>query len=278
MSSCPAGGPRRAAAWVAALAVALAGAGCGGSDDPSPATAKDPFRAIPEGTVVAPADKAAPRWEPVTTFSGSGAATRTVNIADDAIQWRVRWRCEPGTFSVTISPAPRSGSARADGDCPGRGEHSWVASGRRELRVQATGAWRVEVEQEVDTALHEPPLAAMRSPAAEVLARGSFYKVERESRGRAILYRLGNGRLALRMENFRTEANTDLFVWLSEARRPRTTRAAFRARHDEFAALKSTLGDQNYLLPRGADASRIRSIVIWCEPVRIVYAAATLTR
>ena len=153
-----------------------------------------------------------------------------------------------------------------------------MSNGRRELRVQATGAWRVEVEQEVDTALREPPLAAMRSPAAEVLARGDFYKVERESRGRAILYRLANGRLALRMEGFKTEANIDLFVWLSEARRPRTTRAAFEARHVEFAALKSTLGDQNYLLPRTARASRIRSIVIWCEPVRIVYAAATLTR
>lgn len=277
MSRRSAGWPRPAAAWVAALAVALAAAGCGDSDEPS-AAEKDPFRAVPQGTVVAPSDKAAPRWEPVTTISGTGAATRTVNIAEDAIQWRVRWRCEPGTFSVTISPAPRSGDARADGDCPGRGEHSWVASGRRELRVQATGAWRIEVEQEVDTPLREPPLAAMRSPAAEVLARGEFYKVERESRGRAILYRLGNGRLALRMENFRTEANTDLFVWLSEARRPRTTQAAFRARHVEFAALKSTLGDQNYLLPRSADASRIRSIVIWCEPVRIVYAAATLTR
>lgn len=277
MSAGPARRPRLAAGWVAVLAVALAGAGCGDGDEPA-APAKDPFRAVPQDTIVAPANKAAPRWEPVTSFSGTGAATRTVNIADDAIQWRVRWRCEPGPFAVSISPAPRSGSARAHGDCPGRGEHSWVASGRRELRVQATGGWRMEVEQEVDTALREPPLAAMKSPAAEVLARGVFYKVERQGRGRAILYRLPNDRLALRLENFKTEANTDLFVWLSEARRPRTTRAAFRARHVEFAALKSTLGDQNYVLPRSADASRIRSIVIWCEPVRIVYTAATLIR
>lgn len=277
MSAGPARRPRLAVGWVAVLAVALAGAGCGDGDEPA-APAKDPFRAVPQDTIVAPANKAAPRWEPVTSFSGTGAATRTVNIADDAIQWRVRWRCEPGPFAVSISPAPRSGSPRAHGDCPGRGEHSWVASGRRELRVQATGGWRMEVEQEVDTALREPPLAAMKSPAAEVLARGVFYKVERQGRGRAILYRLPNDRLALRLENFKTEANTDLFVWLSEARRPRTTRAAFRARHVEFAALKSTLGDQNYVLPRSADASRIRSIVIWCEPVRIVYTAATLIR
>jgi hypothetical protein len=272
-----ANGCRRATVAVAVL-TAVALAGCGEqSDDKAAAPAKDPFRAVPEGTVVAPADKAAPRWEPVTSFSGSGSATRPVTIAEGAIQWRARWRCEPGRFALVMSPAPRSGSARADGDCPGRGEHSWVADGRRELRVEASGRWRVNVEQEVDTALHEAPLAAMRAPGAKVVARGDFYKVERKGRGQAMLYRLANGRLALRMEGFATEANTDLFVWLSEARRPRTTRAAFAARHVEFAGLKSTLGDQNYLLPRSADASRIRSIVIWCEPVRIAYTAATLS-
>ncbi|MBA3746209.1 MAG: hypothetical protein H0W96_01790 [Solirubrobacterales bacterium] len=57
----------------------------------------------------------------------------------------------------------------------------------------------------------------------KVLARGSFYKIERKGRGSATLYRLPGGRLALRMADFATESNTDLFVWLSEARRPRTT-------------------------------------------------------
>lgn len=269
----------RAVVRVLVACATVTGAGCGESDEPaSKATANDPFRAVPQKTVVAPADKAAPRWEPVASFSGTGPMTRTLDIAKRAIQWRVRFRCEPGRFAVVVSPAPRSGSARADGDCPGRGEGSWVTSGRQELRIDASGRWRVEVEQEVDTALHEAPLAAMQAPTAKLLARGDFYKVERSGRGRATLHQLPNGRLALRLENFVTEANTDLFVWLSEARRPRSTRAAFRAKHVEFAALKSTLGDQNYLLPRGVDATRIRSIVIWCEPVRIVYTAATLTR
>ena len=41
-------------------------------------------------------------------------------------------------------------------------------------------------------------------------------------------------------------------------------------------ALKSTIGDQNYLIPAAVDASEIRSIVIWCVPVRIAYTAASL--
>lgn len=118
----------------------------------------------------------------------------------------------------------------------------------------------------------------MRSADAKVLARGKFFEIERKGRGSATLYRLPGGRLALRMANFATDSNTGLFVWLSEARRPRTTRSAFRARHSEIALLKSTLGDQNYLLPRSIDASRIRSVVIWCAPVQIAYTAATLRR
>jgi len=260
---------------VIAAAALLALAGCGEGEHTS-APAKDPFRAVPRDTITAPADKAAPRWEPVTSFSATGAVTKTVDISKGAIQWRARWRCASERLSLVISPPPRSGSARAEGACPG--EHAWVAGGRRALRVEGAGRWRVTVEQEVDTALHEVALPAMEASGAKVLARGDFYKIERKGLGTATLYRLAGGRLALRMEGFRTDANTDLFVWLSEARRPRTTRAAFAARHVEFAGLKSTLGDQNYLLPRGTDAAKVRSIVIWCEPVQIAYTAATLTR
>ncbi len=259
-----------------AIAALLALAGCGEGEQ-TPPRAKDPFRAVPQDTITAPADKAAPRWEPVTSFAGRGTVARTVNISKGAIQWRARWRCTSERLSLVISPPPRSGSARAEGDCPG--EHAWVADGRRELRVKGgTGPWRVNVEQEVDTALHELPLPAMEASGTKVLARGDFYKIERKGLGSATLYRLADGRLALRMEGFRTDANTDLLVWLSKARRPRTTKAAFNSRHRDVAPLKSTLGDQNYLLPRGVDAAKVRSIVIWCEPVQIAYTAATLAR
>ena len=268
---------RGAAPLAPLLVVAVALAGCG-DDEQAKDKEGDIFRAVPRETVKAAADKAAPRWEPVASFRGTGAATRTVDIAPRAIQWRARWRCRAGDFAVAISPPPRSGPARATDSCPGRGEHEWVTTGRRELRVGATGRWSVLIEQEVDTPLREPPLPAMRASGAAALARGAFYDVERESRGRVTLYRLASGRLALRMEGFATEPNTDLFVWVSAARRPRTTRAAFRSRHVEVALLKSTLGDQNYLLPRDLDEEDVRSVVIWCEPVQIAYTAAALAR
>ncbi len=123
----------RAIAAAAVLALALAGCGEGEGDQAS-APAKDPFRAVPQGTISAPADKAAPRWEPVTSFAGRGTVTRSVDIAKGAIQWRARWRCPAERLSLVISPPPRSGSARAEGDCPG--EHAWVAADA------ASCAWR----------------------------------------------------------------------------------------------------------------------------------------
>ena len=40
--------------------------------------------------------------------------------------------------------------------------------------------------------------------------------------------------------------------------------------------LKSTLGDQNYEVPSELPTDRIRSIVIWFEPVSVAYIAAPL--
>ncbi len=222
------------------------------------------------------ASRAAPRWEPVARIAGTGERTTRLDISQRAIQWRARWRCSAGRIALSIAPAPASGEARHDARCPRSGSAEWIRTGPVRLTVAATARWSAVIEQQVDTPLSEPPLAAMRS--APVVARGRFYGIERRGTGSARLYRLATGRLALRLEDFRTAANSDLFVWLSVARRPRTTQQSFRARHVEVALLKSTIGDQNYLLPRRIDADSIRSVVIWCEPVQIAYAAASLRR
>jgi hypothetical protein len=264
-----AGGP------LLALALLTAG-GCGSSEGPR-TTSADPFSVVPAQPTDSAAARrsAAPRWEPVATLTGSGPASRSFTVARGAIQWRARWRCAAGTLRLTASAgsAPRT-LTRAS--CPRSGVGTEVGTGRRTLAVGTPGAWRVVIEQQVDSALHEPPLTAMRTPGARVLARGRFYDIERFGRGRAVLYRLGNGRLALRLTGFVTSANIDLHVWLSRATRPRTTVQANRAGHRDVALLKSTLGDQNYLLPAATTVADAASVVIWCDPVQIAYTAATL--
>ncbi len=261
------------------LAAALAWGGCGGDDDGAGArTAADPFTQVSrEPSPTRSARRAAPRWERVARLDGTAPAVHEVKIADGAIQWRARWRCTTGRLALAVEPKPRSDAERPGGRCPGSGETTWVQTGDQRLRVSGGGRWSVIVEQQIDTPLREPALAAMRARGTRLLASGRFYDVEREGRGSAHLYRLADGRPALRLDGFRTSANTDLFVWLSTAARPRTTKQVVAARRvGRLVALKSTIGEQNYVLPRSVDAGRVRSIAIWCEPIRIVYTVAAL--
>lgn len=246
------------------IVLALAITACGGEERRS-----DPFTAVRDRTAER-TDRASPRWEPLVTLAGSGPAEKAFTVADGAIQWRARYRCEAGDLRLSTG-----GRSLAESSCPGAGTTSDVRTGALTLGVEATGAWRVAVDQQVDTPLREPPLAGMGD---DVLARGDFYDIERRGAGTAALHRLPGGRLALRLDGFSTSANSDLFVWLSTARRPRTSVQAARAPHTVLRELKSTVGSQNYLLPAGVEAADVRSVVIWCVPIRIAYTAATLDR
>ena len=270
----------RISSRLALLGVVAFLAGCGSGDD-GKSGPFDPFSDVrePSSDAVSATRRAAPRWERITTMTGSGPATRAFTVTPGAIQWRARWQCQTGRLE--LSGVGRSGPRPlANASCPRRGVGRIdVRTGALRLGVKATGTWRVVLEQQVNTALHEPPLPAMRSRRARVLASGRFYGLERIGRGKVSLYRLPDGRLALRLgDGFVTAANTDLFVWLSTASKPRNSEQAAKAKHTVLEPLKSTLGEQNYVLPAGSKAGSIRSIVIWCRPIQIAYAAAKLRR
>jgi len=264
-----------------ALGALLTACGDGDGDgDGGGRTTSDPFVEVSkQPSLTRAARRASPRWARVARLTGRAPSTHAVPIARGAIQWRARWRCSSGRLALAVTPQPRSSPERSGGRCPGSGEATWVQTGAQRLRVDARGSWRVIVEQQIDTPLDEPVLPAMRAPGTRLLKSAAFYSVERQGRGRALLYRLAGGRGALRLENFRTSTNTDLFVWLSTARRPQTTKQVTQApRVSRLTALKSTAGGQNYLLPRGLDLDRIRSVAIWCVPIQIVYTVAAFGR
>jgi len=264
----------RSVGIIAAAVVLLSAAGCGGDEKkPGPA---DPFTAVEQRAKSAEEvaqGRAAPRWEEVRAFDGNGSAERQVRIDEDAVQWRVRWRCESSEFAVAAGDK-RLGS----GSCPGRKQAGGRGSGAIVLRVAAEGRWHMTVEQQVTTPLIEPPLPALEKKSTRVVRRGTFRPIERRGAGKAVVHRLASGRLVLRLDGFSTAANTDLAVWLSTVPAPRTTTAVLDGRHRKVADLKATLGDQNYMLPRDVSLASTRSIVIWCEPARIAYTAATLKR
>lgn len=227
----------------------------------------------------------APRWETVTTLSGTGpATTEAFSILPDAIQWRARWSCPGGHLRLRTIPPPRRGEPMVDAACEGHPDGPptgpdapvgySITTGAVRLQVEAAGPWQVIVDQQIDTPLLEPPLPGMEPGAA--LAQGDFYDVEMKGKGTARLYRLPDGRLAVRLEGFEVSNNTDLFLWASEAPSPHTSADAVAAKYVSLGNLKSTLGDENYTLPADLTADRVRSLVVWCAPVRVAYIAATL--
>ena len=268
-------GRRRGTAVVALLLVTFTAA-CG-SESQSPAS---DTTAPPEPTSTTastePVERSAPRWETVTTLSGTGATTTDAfEILPAAIQWRVRWKCQTGSLRITTVPPPRRGAPMVDEACPGDGEGYSIVSGSVRLAVEAPGPWEAIVDQQIDIPLQEPPLEGMAS--APVVGRGDFYHVEQEGKGTATLYRMPDGALALRFEDFQVSNNTDLFLWVSAAAEPRTSAEAAGSDHIVIGNLRSTLGTQNYVLPPEITPEQVRSVVVWCQPVSQAYIAASLT-
>ena len=265
-----------------AVVAGLGLAGCGAENEAPKATstmaAGPAGTTAPSATTLAPdSPRAAPRWETVSTFSGTGSfRTPEFEVLADAIQWRVRWTCEVGRLRIVTVPPPRKAGPVVDAGCPGGADAYSIQTGRTHLMIEAAGPWKAIVDQQLEHPLEEPPPPELAT--ARLVAQGTFHRVEKEGKGSARVYELAGGRRVLRFENFEVSANTDLFVWLSEAVAPRTTVEAQAAPRVSIGNLKSTLGDQNYEVPSDLPGDRISSIVIWCEPVSVAYIAAPLER
>lgn len=235
-------------------------------------TAPATLSSVPPGGV-----KAAPRWETVDTFTGTGAfSSPELTILKDAVQWRVRYTCTTGTLRVTSTPPPRRPGPIVDTPCPKEGEGYSIVTGPVRISIEAAGDWKAVVDQQIETPLDEPPVPGMAQ--APVASEGMFYPLEKDGRGAAKLYRLPDGRRFVRFEGFETSQNTDLFVWLSQVDRPETSKEIVDAPYVDLGNLRSTLGTQNYEIPASVPDSAIRSIVVWCAPLAIAYTAASLAR
>lgn len=215
-----------------------------------------------------------PWWQRVGRFRGVGASTPDLfRIGDGAIQWRATWSCQRGRFIVREAGEQRP---LIDEPCGARGTKELTSRPRGGLQVVADGGWTVRIEQQVDVPLVESPLPAMTAAGSKTAATGSFYRIDQVGRGRVTIYRLANGRYALRLRNFYVTANIDLEIRFHPLRKPRTTRQYLSAPSKFVAPLDVTTGSMNFLVPAGVDPRRYRSVVIWCPLITSAYAAATL--
>ena len=264
------------------VATLLIGCGDKADDGATPAPTTVPTTPAAEPECDKPDQQSAPRWETVTTLRGEGSLTTDAfPILCHAIQWRARWTCSSGHLKVESIPPPRRGDPMIDEGCDGtpadKHEPGYsVATGNVQMKIEASGPWEIVVDQQIDTPLEEPLLEGMAE--GKILGEGEFYNMEMTGKGTARLYELPSGKHAVRFENFEVSNNTDLFVWLSESPNPKTSADAVAVPYREIGNLKSTLGNENFLVPDDLPAEKVQSIVIWCAPVRVAYTGAVLAR
>lgn len=215
-----------------------------------------------------------PWWQSVGTIQGSGSMTAApFNVDAGAIQWRVKWSCSAGHLLVR---SPGQSRPVVDANCPGPDIGYGVQKGSVALQVTADGPWQMQVDQQVDVPLNEPPLPAMTAPGSAPVAAGAFYRIDQVGTGTATVYRLPDGSYALRLDNFFVTANSDLELQFSPLDAPKTTDQVNNARSATIASLDVTTGALNFAIPPQVDPTKYRSLVIWCEQTHNAYAAASL--
>jgi hypothetical protein len=116
-------------------------------------------------------------------------------------------------------------------------------------------------------------------PAAEwmMAATGTFVGADNfhEGEGTAVILQQGNQQV-LRLEAFRVTNGPDLHVILSKNPTP-TDGSDIGDDYIDLGSLKGNVGNQNYELPADLDLSEYKSVVIYCQPFHVIFAAASLS-
>lgn len=111
-----------------------------------------------------------------------------------------------------------------------------------------------------------------------VLVRGTFRSGEHHTTGTALLLKLPDHRVFLRLEDLDTSNGPDVRIWLSAADAQSSDETVQHARYVDLGGLKANHGNQNYVVPTGTDLPRYRSVVVWCRRFEVVFGAAPLRR
>lgn len=122
--------------------------------------------------------------------------------------------------------------------------------------------------------------AAKPDNQAKTLATGTFHGKVHQTSGRATVYREADGKLLLRLTNFKTSNGPDVHVILV-ALKDAEDDANFLKNNTarvELGALKGNEGDQNYEIPAGTDLAKFQTVSIYCERFNANFGAAPLEK
>jgi hypothetical protein len=127
------------------------------------------------------------------------------------------------------------------------------------------------------TLLLQPAVNA-KEGNAKIVETGTFHGKVHSTSGRATIYREPDGKLILRLTNFKTSNGPDVHVILIAAKDASDDANFLKSNTErvELGSLKGNEGDQNYDIPSGTDLSKFKTVSIYCERFNANFGAAPL--
>lgn len=145
--------------------------------------------------------------------------------------------------------------------------------------VEDAMAAAANLERPVDEAMPDSTSSAASQAQPQAGLTGQFRDADsfHKGSGTATVYDLGaDAGHILRMEDFRVTNGPDLRVLLANASNPEGHSDLDDAGYVELGKLKGNVGSQNYDIPAEVSLADVQSVVIYCNPFRVVFSVATL--
>jgi len=116
--------------------------------------------------------------------------------------------------------------------------------------------------------------------SGKALETGTFHGKVHSTSGRATIYRGEDGKLILRLTNFKTSNGPDVHVILIAAKDADDDANFIKSSTGrvELGKLKGNEGDQNYEVPTGTDLTKFQTVSIYCESFNANFGAAPLDK
>ncbi|HKQ54041.1 MAG TPA: DM13 domain-containing protein [Pyrinomonadaceae bacterium] len=129
----------------------------------------------------------------------------------------------------------------------------------------------------IDSKVNEQfPTASAASAQPVILSAGDFHTVSHETKGKATVYQLPDGKKTLRLTDFQTSNGPDVVVYLVAANDADDAATVTNAGFLLLGSLKGNIGDQNYELPQDVDLSKYKAVTIWCRRFSANFGTAPL--
>jgi hypothetical protein len=109
---------------------------------------------------------------------------------------------------------------------------------------------------------------------------GVFHGQVHSTSGRASIYEGSDGKLTLRLTNFKTSNGPDVHVLLIAATDAQDNDNFLKSNVErvELGKLKGNEGDQNYNIPAGTDLAKFHTVSIYCERFNANFGTAPLEK